>query len=398
MSDTGTNGDFDPSKLDPALLATFPALTPPSGVEPNFNNPRSIAYQCQVAVYVLLPIMLVHVVLRIYTRLQVKNSLGIDDYSCAVSSLMMTAYCSIILRSPHQWDVRLIDLTESFVKMSTIQFIMYSFTATFIKLSILLLYRRLFWIRDSARYMICIGMVVTALFYLACFISSLIHCVPRHGEGWLSQESKQRCAQPELEVSVVQGVFGVISDFYLLLIPMLQVTRLRVTTSQKIGLAGLFLTGLLACICSVTLCIYRFRQRGTDDFTYMSVPVYTFAVAELNVGIICSCMPVIFVVVKSFSKKVTSTIRGRSSGSRSGELPTDGVPPNCSSEAKPLKPLPAVPRGHLSTLMSFIRSGRRNNTEAGSLVNGDLILTNMSDFDPRKDTYHAHIQSIEDRA
>jgi hypothetical protein len=79
MSKDGTNGDFEPSNLDPALLATLPALLPPYGVESNFNNPPSIAYQFRVITYTLLPIMLCHVLLRFYTRLRVKNSLGIDD-------------------------------------------------------------------------------------------------------------------------------------------------------------------------------------------------------------------------------------------------------------------------------------------------------------------------------
>jgi hypothetical protein len=93
--------------------------------------------------------------------------------------------------------------------------------------------------------MIGIGMVAITLFYMACFVTSMVHCMPRNGEGWLSQGAKERCAQPELQVSVIQGIFGVISDFYLLVIPMMQVSRLRVTTSQKVGLVGLFLTGLL---------------------------------------------------------------------------------------------------------------------------------------------------------
>jgi hypothetical protein len=161
---------------------------------------------------------------------------------------------------PHQWDVRLVTIGKEFVRvifptststsanaqqLSTVVFIMYSISAIVIKLSILLLYRRLFWVRRTARYMVWIGATVISLFYVGGIISSLVHCVPRKGEGWLAPSSQHRCGQPELQLSAGQGVFGVISDFYLLMIPMLQVGRLKVPISQKFGIGAVFLTGLL---------------------------------------------------------------------------------------------------------------------------------------------------------
>jgi hypothetical protein len=103
-------------------------------------------------------------------------------------------------------------------------------------------------------------------------------------------------------------------------------------------------------------------------------------------------MPVIFVVVKSFSKKFMSTLKGRSSGSRPYLASTgDALPIAESLRSKSVGSLPGVPKGHLSTLMSFIRNGRRSNTGNASLANEDFVMTNMSDFDPQKDSYHAHI-------
>jgi hypothetical protein len=103
-------------------------------------------------------------------------------------------------------------------------------------------------------------------------------------------------------------------------------------------------------------------------------------------------MPVIFGVIKNFLKKITSTIKGRSSANRPDPIPTgDALPIPDPSRPKPVKSLPGVPKGHLSTLMSFIRNGRRNNTENASLANEDLLMTDMSDFDPQRDGYHEHI-------
>ncbi|KAF2821002.1 hypothetical protein CC86DRAFT_332341 [Ophiobolus disseminans] len=400
MSEMGANGDFDTgrSSLHRALLATAPALAPPHGVQSNFEDPPSLAPQFKMAVYILVPIMICHVLLRMYTRLRVKNSLGIDDYVCVIAAVVLVVWCGLVFSTmgnplgPHQWNVRLIAFTTRFRQIAVVQNLVYSFAATFVKLSILLLYRRLFWVRNTSRYMTWIGIFTITLFYMGSFVSSMVHCMPRHGESWVSQSAKDRCRQPQIQLSVVQGFFGVLSDFYLLLIPMLQISRLRVTTLQKIGLAGVFLTGLLGCICSITLCVYRYRQLGSNDSTYQSVPAYTFTVVELNVGIVCSCMPVVFVVLKNLSKTITSKISGRSSGKTSNPLPGENARPVTGlPQSIPRRPLPIVPKAHLSTIISFVRNGRRN----GGLVGTNT--TSISDFDPREDSYHAHIQFIQEQ-
>jgi hypothetical protein len=153
------------------------------------------------------------------------------------------------------WDPRVLTTLQ----LCTVQFIMYSFAATFVKLSILFLYRRLFWMRDSTRYMIWIGAITITLFYMASLVTSMVYCIPRNGEAWVSQSAIKRCAQPCLRISVAQGLFGIISDFYLLVIPMLRVSMLRITIWRKVGLAGLFLTGLLwvfvgSYTCNLTVC------------------------------------------------------------------------------------------------------------------------------------------------
>ncbi len=54
--------------------------------------------------------------------------------------------------------------------------------AMLIKASILCLYRRLFQISMTASVLIWIGLFVTAVFYLATFVSFLVGCIPRPGD------------------------------------------------------------------------------------------------------------------------------------------------------------------------------------------------------------------------
>lgn len=71
--------NFDLSQLDPALLELIPAHLPPEGVTPNFVDPESRAHIVSIVTYLTLPLMLVFVALRIFTRIYISRTLGADD-------------------------------------------------------------------------------------------------------------------------------------------------------------------------------------------------------------------------------------------------------------------------------------------------------------------------------
>ncbi|KAK6948148.1 hypothetical protein Daesc_009912 [Daldinia eschscholtzii] len=78
----------------------------------------------------------------------------------------------------------------------------------------------------------------------ATMIAELVVGLPKAGgEGW--QAAQIRYGPFGLNLSVVRGVFGVISDFVILLIPMTQVIKLHLPLRKKITILGIFLTGLL---------------------------------------------------------------------------------------------------------------------------------------------------------
>ncbi|KAK6956859.1 hypothetical protein Daesc_002140 [Daldinia eschscholtzii] len=67
---------MDFSTLD---LDHTPIIAPPPGVVPNFENPKSLAPIGRITIAVVLPLMVIFVVLRFYTRFQISRSIGADD-------------------------------------------------------------------------------------------------------------------------------------------------------------------------------------------------------------------------------------------------------------------------------------------------------------------------------
>lgn len=70
---------MDLSKLDPSVLLHMPVTAPPPGVTSNFIDPVSQAGQTQTTIYVALPVMLILLSLRIYTRARIFRAVQFDD-------------------------------------------------------------------------------------------------------------------------------------------------------------------------------------------------------------------------------------------------------------------------------------------------------------------------------
>ncbi len=66
-----------------SFLSNIPAMRPPPGVRPNFDNPVSRANQVQIATGLTAPPMALLMALRIYSRLASK-SWGADDCTFAL--------------------------------------------------------------------------------------------------------------------------------------------------------------------------------------------------------------------------------------------------------------------------------------------------------------------------
>ncbi|KAL6718612.1 hypothetical protein ACLMJK_002846 [Lecanora helva] len=92
-------------------------------------------------------------------------------------------------------------------------------------------------------------------------------------------------------IGYVRGPFNVLSDLYLLILPLPAVWQLHLPFRARLGLAAVFLTGFLACIASIFGLYYRIVLYRSADITWNLAPVLTTLIIELNVGTICASLP-----------------------------------------------------------------------------------------------------------
>ena len=122
---------------------------------------------------------------------------------------------------------------------------LYSLTMLFVKIAIFLLYYRFFAIDRRTKVAIHIGMGVTSCFYPAMVIVGMVLlCFPKPKQSWASMNYRERCSR-EQALAEIYGVFGLVSDLYILILPLPVLRRLNMSSKKKIGVTATFLTGLM---------------------------------------------------------------------------------------------------------------------------------------------------------
>lgn len=113
-----------------------------------------------------------------------------------------------------------------------------------IKLAVFLLILHIFsslrWLRILAR----LGAIFNMLFYFSGAITLIALGSPRHGQDYLEMLSGPAGTRSRT-FGVVQGILNVVSDFYLLLVPLPAVWGLQLPLLKRMEILAIFGTGLL---------------------------------------------------------------------------------------------------------------------------------------------------------
>ncbi len=124
----------------------------------------------------------------------------------------------------------------------------------FTKLSLLLLLYRIFSPDRVMKYLVVFGILFCFILYTSFLLLTFLLC----------QSSLVQSCESEwtLFVLTTSGL-NILSDIYLLVIPLAAISRLQMPSRQKLGVSAIFLTGLL------------FVPLSTDFATWTSLTSHT---------------------------------------------------------------------------------------------------------------------------
>ncbi len=112
------------------------------------------------------------------------------------------------------------------------------------KVTFLILYLELFRPVKIFRGLIYLGIFLLVGFYCSVLIAQMIFMTPHRGENFKTHSifSRKAVLRTE-ETAIPAGIFGILIDIYILLLPILAVLRLQLSIKRKIGLCLVFGTG-----------------------------------------------------------------------------------------------------------------------------------------------------------
>ncbi|KAK8033506.1 hypothetical protein PG991_002904 [Apiospora marii] len=383
-------------------LDTTPAREPPLGQESNLVDPESISYQLVIVIAVMSALMVLLVGSRTYVRLRVTRSFGLDDWFCVAGTLATLAYAGVVLKlcdkpgnsilGIHLWDASLRKY-GFYMKLSIADMVLHRICNSLIKVAFLLFYLRLFGPVRQVRIMVWIGLGLVATFCIVYIIIELATCIPRPSDhdGFLDDVFFERCFAFAPKILLAGCYFGVIMDFYILLLPLSQLKGLGLPKKRKIGISFIFLTGLMAIGAGLANLIIQYYL-DVDDFSWWSgIAIYATCYIEVSMGLVCLSLPVMLALfvsrITDLGRTLSSWVRRSREHLASGES-TSSLTPAGSRAAAPELPQ-HVPGSGLPGLRKFIRNlnrSRAQQTEPGTVMStfNDLTTADMS--------YHAQLK------
>lgn len=247
-------------------LSEIPAGRPPPGEVSHIHHAVGITYKITTCDIICLVIVCSVVAARFYTRIRLVKSLWWDDcksilgssfrfrlavadvfQGCTLFSLACWIGETGLFQLACKWGAgkHIYDLPVSYIYPNLLRgwvvcAVMYSITMLFAKLSILMLYRRLFPITNFA-WSWWFVTSFTIAYSAGGIFSSLFQCRPM-ASAWTLDIAPEYCISTQ-KFYTANAALNVVSDIMILLLPAPIVWGLNTDTRKKIILTGLFSMG-----------------------------------------------------------------------------------------------------------------------------------------------------------
>ncbi|CAL8583259.1 hypothetical protein XPA_008888 [Xanthoria parietina] len=292
--------------------ANMPLATPPPGVTPNFDHPESNSWHVNVTAAICIPLIVIFSSLRLYNQYRLRPSRTIADYTFMLAAAWTVIYIAILLAllnkglfGRHIWDLKVEDLSNAPFLLVLILEAIYGPFVWVIKVSLFFLYRQIFTPKPYLQHLALAGIIVTGLFYWSSLVAAVVLCSPRRNETYIMAFATARCGETK-GLGVIIGVFNVLSDLYLLVIPIPATLALHLPRRKKIALLFLFATGILAFNASALGLHYRVQVNRSYDDTWKIMPMYLTVIIEMTAGIAILCMPAMATLSRRYTPAVTA--------------------------------------------------------------------------------------------
>ncbi|OJJ00107.1 hypothetical protein ASPVEDRAFT_39496 [Aspergillus versicolor CBS 583.65] len=244
---------------------------------------------------VFISVATIVVALRLFTRIRLLNSPGWDDWFLLLALITDYAFFGVLI-AEHEYGLgtaeRVLseDTYRNQLKMLWVSVPLYNLTLQLTKISMIILYLRLFPTKVYRRVLMTILVVFVGV-TLYMVIGTFLVCVPVH-EFWSTQTDHPGC-NSRTAVWLVNAGLQITSDFVIVILPMPLLVKLRIPLRQRICLMLIFALGLFVCATSIArlYSLVKLIQTKERDYSKHNGLVAIWSFVEANVALVCASLP-----------------------------------------------------------------------------------------------------------
>ncbi|KAK7955918.1 uncharacterized protein PG986_005140, partial [Apiospora aurea] len=302
------------------------AAAPPPGVTPDPDEPHQ-ATALVVVTGIFLPLAVISMAIRMYTRAAIVKKVAFDDHSLhkqlwpplstsdsrifpatngkANKHLLLSSVLNFGL-GKHLWNVPLSDLYPRWMLNNVIAAILFCLATGLAKGSILLFYLRIF--PSKPMRMAIWGVFAFTIGYSAASaLVNVFSCNPIQG-SWRLEESLTAVCINRPAFYFAQAAFGIATDIATVLLPLPMLKSLHLPLKQKVGVSLVLTMGAFVCVVSIIRLQSLYTLLSDADLTINTVNALMWVILELNLSIIGGSIP----ALKPFAQRHCPILLGTS--------------------------------------------------------------------------------------
>ncbi|KAJ8113594.1 hypothetical protein OPT61_g4317 [Boeremia exigua] len=258
------------------------------------------------------------------TRLNPSYGFGADDVCVMVTTYVGMSNAIIIDRGTipsglgqDVWTLDFKAITD-FVRWFYIMEVLYFVELTFLKLSLLFFYKRIFP-GAQVQKLLWGTIAFNIAFGLAFTFAGIFQCQPisHYWTYWDGVDNGGKCFDINA-LAWANAAISIAVDVWMLVIPLLQVRKLNMARKKKIAVSLMFMVGTFVTVVSVLRLHSLVAFAKSSNPTWDQWDVAHWSIVEINVGIICACMPTFRSLLANILPKVFGSTIGSSHQRQTG--------------------------------------------------------------------------------
>ncbi|KAI9846547.1 MAG: hypothetical protein M1838_001243 [Thelocarpon superellum] len=170
-----------------------------------------------------------------------------------------------------------------------------------VKTSIMIFYHRIFPSRVFRWWVVALQIFMT-LTFISGLLCIIFACTPI--SYYYDPKVEGHCINLET-FDFVEGILTIVTDVYILVLPLPMVWKLRVYRKQKWALSIIFVLGGFVCFASASK-LSMIHLIWSDDQTFTGYWPAIWSLIENNVGVFCACLPTLRPLMLRVGKRTIS--------------------------------------------------------------------------------------------